>query len=249
MGTIVAMMVVGRNGRRSSTGLLQGARTLLVERYPWTADIPLEELAAAPFPKLVVSGAHNVPFDIQFLDTELKRLGLSPLPNIALDTLTLSRCFLLHDRYSLAALSHDLGFDRPTHRAMSDVMALQALFEQPQGFAHPFGQSIGGAESRFHPVQEDWQFHLATEARRALECNHGPPDVASTQQGQAARPPCEQEAGRMVDDFGDLHRRLAGGQGLRETPQLYQASDQHNARQNSGQDGLAETLADEVALQ
>jgi pimeloyl-ACP methyl ester carboxylesterase len=47
-----------------SPGLLQGARTLLVERYPWTADIPLDELAAAPFPKLVVSGAHSVPFDI-----------------------------------------------------------------------------------------------------------------------------------------------------------------------------------------
>jgi pimeloyl-ACP methyl ester carboxylesterase len=47
-----------------SPGLLQGARTLLVERYPWTADIPLDVLAATGFPKLVVSGAHNVPFDI-----------------------------------------------------------------------------------------------------------------------------------------------------------------------------------------
>ena len=46
-----------------SPALLQGARTLLVERYPWTADIPLDELAAAPFPKLVVSGGHSVVFD------------------------------------------------------------------------------------------------------------------------------------------------------------------------------------------
>jgi len=43
--------------------LLQGARTLMVERYPWTAEPPLDELAAAPFPKLVVSGAHNAAFD------------------------------------------------------------------------------------------------------------------------------------------------------------------------------------------
>jgi pimeloyl-ACP methyl ester carboxylesterase len=35
----------------------------MVERYPWTAEIPLDELAAAPFPKLVVSGAHSEPFD------------------------------------------------------------------------------------------------------------------------------------------------------------------------------------------
>jgi hypothetical protein len=46
-----------------SPALLQGARTLMVERYPWEAEIPLDALAAAPFPKLVVSGAHSRPFD------------------------------------------------------------------------------------------------------------------------------------------------------------------------------------------
>jgi pimeloyl-ACP methyl ester carboxylesterase len=44
--------------------LLQGGRTLAVERHPWEADIPLAALRAAPFPKLVVSGAHLEPFDI-----------------------------------------------------------------------------------------------------------------------------------------------------------------------------------------
>jgi pimeloyl-ACP methyl ester carboxylesterase len=43
--------------------LAQGARTLIVERGPWEAEIPLDELAAAPFPKLVVSGAHHAAFD------------------------------------------------------------------------------------------------------------------------------------------------------------------------------------------
>jgi pimeloyl-ACP methyl ester carboxylesterase len=47
-----------------SPALLQGARTLMVERYPWTAEIPLDELAAAPFPKLVVSGGHSEPFEL-----------------------------------------------------------------------------------------------------------------------------------------------------------------------------------------
>jgi pimeloyl-ACP methyl ester carboxylesterase len=46
-----------------SPELLQGARTLMVERYPWTAEPPLDELAATPFPKLVVSGAHSAAFD------------------------------------------------------------------------------------------------------------------------------------------------------------------------------------------
>ncbi len=46
-----------------SPTLLQGARTLMVERYPWLAEIPLDELAATPFPKLVVSGGHSEAFD------------------------------------------------------------------------------------------------------------------------------------------------------------------------------------------
>ncbi len=46
-----------------SPALLQGARTLMVERAPWEAQPPLEELATAPFPKLVVSGAHSAAFD------------------------------------------------------------------------------------------------------------------------------------------------------------------------------------------
>jgi pimeloyl-ACP methyl ester carboxylesterase len=40
-----------------------GARAALAERPPHEVDIPLAELAAAPFPKLVVSGAHGPAFD------------------------------------------------------------------------------------------------------------------------------------------------------------------------------------------
>ena len=43
--------------------LAQGAQALQVERGPWEAVIPLEELAATSFPKLVVSGAHHPAFD------------------------------------------------------------------------------------------------------------------------------------------------------------------------------------------
>ncbi|HZS30462.1 MAG TPA: alpha/beta hydrolase [Gaiellaceae bacterium] len=54
--------------------LLQGARTLMVERPPSEAEIPLDELAAAPFPKLVVSGAHDAAFEA-VCDVLEKRLG------------------------------------------------------------------------------------------------------------------------------------------------------------------------------
>jgi pimeloyl-ACP methyl ester carboxylesterase len=43
--------------------LLQGARTLMVERSPAEAVIPFDDLAGAPFPKLVVSGGHSAAFE------------------------------------------------------------------------------------------------------------------------------------------------------------------------------------------
>jgi pimeloyl-ACP methyl ester carboxylesterase len=54
--------------------LLQGARTLMVERSPAEAVIPLDELARAPFPKLVVSGAHSPAFE-GVCDVLEQRLG------------------------------------------------------------------------------------------------------------------------------------------------------------------------------
>jgi hypothetical protein len=45
------------------SALQQGARTLMVERGPWDAEIPLDELRATELPALVVSGAHHPAFD------------------------------------------------------------------------------------------------------------------------------------------------------------------------------------------
>ena len=43
--------------------LERGARHVMHERPPWEADVPLERLAAAAFPKLVVSGGHSPVFE------------------------------------------------------------------------------------------------------------------------------------------------------------------------------------------
>jgi pimeloyl-ACP methyl ester carboxylesterase len=58
--------------------LEQGARTLIVERGPWEAEIPLDALAAARIPALVVSGAHNAGFDA-VCDVLEQRLGATRL--------------------------------------------------------------------------------------------------------------------------------------------------------------------------
>jgi len=51
-----------------------GARAALAERSPHEAEIPLDDLAAAPFPKLVVSGGHSAAFDA-VVDVLVDRLG------------------------------------------------------------------------------------------------------------------------------------------------------------------------------
>jgi pimeloyl-ACP methyl ester carboxylesterase len=51
-----------------------GARAAMVERPPHEARIPLDELAQAPFPKLVVTGGHNPVFDA-VADVLEQRLG------------------------------------------------------------------------------------------------------------------------------------------------------------------------------
>ena len=54
--------------------LLQGARSLMVERSPAEAVIPFDVLARAPFPKLVVSGGHSAAFEA-VCDMLERRLG------------------------------------------------------------------------------------------------------------------------------------------------------------------------------
>ncbi len=44
---------------RPTEEMLRGVQLLRKQRVPWDADIPLAALYAAPFPKLVMSGAHS----------------------------------------------------------------------------------------------------------------------------------------------------------------------------------------------
>jgi pimeloyl-ACP methyl ester carboxylesterase len=54
--------------------LERGATLALRERPPWEAEIPLEQIAAAPFPKLVISGDHSPAFE-RLCDVIAERLG------------------------------------------------------------------------------------------------------------------------------------------------------------------------------
>lgn len=54
--------------------LERGARHVREERPPWEADVPLERLAAAQFPSLVISGGHSDAFEV-VCDTVAAALG------------------------------------------------------------------------------------------------------------------------------------------------------------------------------
>jgi pimeloyl-ACP methyl ester carboxylesterase len=54
--------------------LARGARHVMVERPPWESEPPLEALAAAAFPKLVISGRHSPVFEL-VCDVLAERIG------------------------------------------------------------------------------------------------------------------------------------------------------------------------------
>jgi pimeloyl-ACP methyl ester carboxylesterase len=71
------MTIIGSNAKPPealSPELEQGVRALMAERPPWEAEIPLDELAATPFRKLVISGGHSAAFDA-VCDVLEERLG------------------------------------------------------------------------------------------------------------------------------------------------------------------------------
>ena len=74
-GVLVGLLEGGlRVGGGQDAAGESGAGQPLAERPPHEAEIPLRELAAAPFPKLVVSGGHSPVFDA-VCDTLERELG------------------------------------------------------------------------------------------------------------------------------------------------------------------------------
>ncbi len=69
----------GTGSSRSTPGelpgeLLRGAELAMAERPPWEADVPLDTIAAAGIPALVISGGHSPVFEA-VCDTVAERLG------------------------------------------------------------------------------------------------------------------------------------------------------------------------------
>ena len=96
----------------------------LATALPFAAVVPTIDALTAG----AVLVGHNLAFDLAFLSAEFQFIGRPPLNAPNLDTLPLARRLLHRPSYSLMALANELDLPRPTHQAMPDVLALQALF-------------------------------------------------------------------------------------------------------------------------
>lgn len=126
---------------------VNGISTDMLRDAPIFDDIADQVVALLSGAVLV---AHNADFDMGFLSGEFQFLGRS-LPSLpVIDTLTLARQLLPgYVSHSLPSLSRVLRLPTPSHRAMSDVLALQGLFCHLVGLLSDRGVTTLGEVLRF----------------------------------------------------------------------------------------------------
>ena len=113
---------------------------------------------------------HNAQFDVQFLDSEFRRLGREiQIPNLV-DTLLLARQYFDLPSYSLLSIAE--AFHIPitaTHRALDDAHTARGIFfgmmEQLKQFNKPLEEYIGIYNS---PVWPNDGIQLPTELGEAI---------------------------------------------------------------------------------
>lgn len=72
--------------------------------------------------------AHNVDFDVGFLNEHHRRLKLVPLSNRLIDTIAIAKQLLILPSYSLESVARFLKIPQPeAHRALADVNTLRAV--------------------------------------------------------------------------------------------------------------------------
>lgn len=143
-----------------------------------------EELASAPafadiaesivgFLKDAVVVCHNAKFDLQFLDSEFKRMGGEiQIPNL-IDTLMLARQYYELPSYSLNHIAEMFGLPITVkHRALDGALAARAAFfammEGLKQYNKPLDEYIGIYNS---PVWPNEGIQLPTELGEAIYSN------------------------------------------------------------------------------
>ena len=116
---------------------------------------------------------HNAQFDLQFLDSEFRRMGREiQIPNL-IDTLQLARQYYDLPSYSLLSIAEMFRVPMTTaHRALDDALTARGIFfgmmEQMKKFNKPLDAYIGIYNS---PVWPDAGIQLPTELGEAIYSN------------------------------------------------------------------------------
>ena len=153
-------------GAASTNGLSDGD----LQSAPLFSQVADE---VAQWLKGAVVVCHNAQFDIQFLDSEFKRLGLEiQIPNL-IDTLNLARQFFELPSYSLLSIAE--AFQVPitaVHRALDDALTLRGVFfgmmDRLKQFNKPLDDYIGIYNS---PAWPNEGIQLPTELGEAIYSN------------------------------------------------------------------------------
>ncbi len=153
-------------GAASTNGLSDGD----LQAAPLFAQVADE---VAQWLKGAVVVCHNAQFDIQFLDSEFKRLGHEiQIPNL-IDTLNLARQFFELPSYSLLSIAE--AFQVPitaVHRALDDALTLRGVFfgmmDRLKQFNKPLDDYIGIYNS---PAWPNEGIQLPTELGEAIYSN------------------------------------------------------------------------------
>lgn len=139
------------------------------------------ELRQAPYFYLVAREAaaclqdaivvcHNAPFDLQFLDSEFRRMGHEiEIPNLA-DTLTIARQVVEVPSYTLISLAETFCVDKvEAHRALADALTDRLVFFALMELAQSQGRSLDDFLGMYNsPARPNETIELPTELAEAI---------------------------------------------------------------------------------
>ena len=114
-----------------------------------------------------VIAAHNLHFDMMFIDTSLDRIGRPPLKNLAIDTISLSQeIWPEHSCHCLRCLGPALALSSSgTHRALEDVISTAGVLENVIAELNRQGKN---RLRDLHPVRKDFTWETGELYRKLM---------------------------------------------------------------------------------
>lgn len=181
---VAVIRTVGRVETRRFSSLVNpdrpigaGARAVNGITNQMVANAPrFEQVLGEVLPLLdnAVIVAHNVPFDMGFLNHELRLIRAAQLQNLTVDTLAIARRAYRFSSNSLGALCSQLGLVAAPHRALGDASAVKNLLWwladdlRPQG-VNTLGDMLSIQSTGFRPTTSEES--LPNELVEAMQCS------------------------------------------------------------------------------